>query len=56
MLLFRKEGIPSTMSLSILSCLGTLPVAEEKLHGWVTESFGSPRATCLLVLAKAPLF
>ena len=55
MLLFRKEGLPSTMSLSILSCLSTLPVAEEQLHGCVAESFCSFRATCLLVLAKATL-
>ena len=56
MLLFRKEGLLSTMSLSMLSCLSTLLVAEEKLHGCVTESFCSLRATCILVRAKAPLF
>ena len=56
MLLLRKEGLPSMVSLSILACLSTLPAVVEKLHSYVTESFCSPCATCLLVQAKAPLF
>ena len=57
MLFFPKEGFPSKLSLPITSCLSTLPVAvaEEKLHDYVTERAGSPRAKCLLHPSTAPL-